>query len=194
MAGEARPLHPLYPDLTAADWEAAEQKVALIVLGRVGQTLGDPRDIAASAVRRAYEPTAPVWDRKNKPLARYLGSFANSMIANALRKLELASTRPLRDSDLAIPANDDWSPEEAVSRAEAASIEARRLAELRQELADDRCCSILIDTYAEGERQPSKRAFAAGFTDRDVEAARLRIARAAARIVRAEARASGRRG
>ncbi len=190
MSDLDRAVHPLYPDVPATEWADAKAKVALLVQDKVGTALGDPWDIAEDAVRRAYEPTAPVWDRSKKSLARYLGSFANSMMANGLRKLEFKSTRPIDHADLADAAAAGEDPEEATARAEADAIAASRLAQVRAIVRDDACCITLLDAMARGVLKTHKEAIALGFTYRQVELAREKMERAALKVLDTEARAA----
>ena len=125
-----------------------------LVVGRVGTTLGDPWDIAEDAVRRAYEPTAPFWDREKKSLAKYLGSFANSMVANGLKKLETKSSRPLEHADLADAVYEGDSPEEIVSHRQALQRTGERMAKIREAVKDDPCCVALVDATLAGEPKP----------------------------------------
>ena len=193
MAGPPRPLHPLHPDVTADEWEEAKRKVVYLVVGRVGTTLGDPWDIAEDAVRRAYEPTAPFWDREKKSLAKYLGSFANSMVANGLKKLETKSSRPLEHADLADAVYEGDSPEEIVSHRQALQRTGERMAKIREAVKDDPCCVALVDATLAGEPKPFEVALAKGFTYRQVELAREKMQRAAMKVVAAEPRIGGKK-
>jgi len=80
LSGFPRPVHRRYPDLTEAEWVHAERTVAYLVAVNAGVTLGDPRDVAIEAVRRAYLPAAPAWDRAHQTLASYLATFTNVAI------------------------------------------------------------------------------------------------------------------
>jgi hypothetical protein len=90
---------PHEPAASAWQWASVEEIVFRIVQKKAGQNLGPPLDIAREAIRRAQEPTTPAWDRGKKTLARHVGSFANSLMANAFRKLEFTTTRRAEEDE-----------------------------------------------------------------------------------------------
>jgi hypothetical protein len=195
MAGET-PKAPRYPDVTAADWVRVHKVITIMVARHTKGALGDPRDIATEAIRRAQEPTTREWDR-TKPLHRHVGSFANSLMANGFRKQAFLTT------DLTDPAAferviDETSrvegPEEALARAQANARAASRIATLRDVLKEDGCCVVLLDAVAAHEEKPHEQATAAGFTYRQVELAREKIERAATKLAADEARTARKKG
>jgi hypothetical protein len=188
------PPPPRYPDVTAEEWAFVEQRVFLIVQKKAGDNLGPPLDIAREAIRRAQEPTTPAWDREKKTLVRHVGSFANSLMANAFRKLEFTTTRRAEEDEFDRVAATSENPEEALAQAETAARDAAHVAMTRAAVADDACCVALLDAVKRQEKRPSEHALAAGFTYRQIELAREKIGRAAHRIAADEARAARKKG
>jgi hypothetical protein len=193
MSQQGRAPHPKYPDVTQKEWALAEHRVFVMIASRIGNALGDPSDLAKKAVARAYEPTAPEWDRTKKTLAQYLGSFANSMMANGFRRHEYKTTSQLSEAHLETAKSAADTPEEAFAEAEAEANLTRRMTKVREVLKDEPCCVLLLDAVLRREPKPYQAAIEAGFTYRDVELAREKMERAAARIVLAEARAAARK-
>jgi hypothetical protein len=138
------------------------------------------------AIRRAEEPSARAWDPKNGTFGSHIGSFANSLIANAWRKKERATTSSVDPSDLASVQHHADTPEEAFARAEHRARKAKMLALLRDELGHVPCCKALLDGLHEGDDKPHKRALALGFSHDDIEIARRRISRHGANILEQE--------
>jgi len=183
-----------YPDVTEEEWAHVADVITLLVHSKVGSALGPPGDIASEAIRRVQEPLAPEWDRANKTLARHVGSFANSLVANGIRKLEFSNTRPLEHADLARAVDPSENPEETYARVQEEAIAAAKFKKVREAVADDACCVALLDAVAARAKRPFERALAAGFTYRQVELAREKIGRAAVHVQAEWARALRKKG
>jgi hypothetical protein len=184
---------PRYPDVTPAQWARVEKLVTILVADKAKDHLGDPKDIAAEAIRRAQEPTTREWDR-SKSLARHVGSFANSLMANGFRKLAFKTTDAVDPATFEEMNDPAVPPDEAYTEQEARAIADARLTRIRELVADDGCCVILLDAGRRGEKRPHKLAEAGGFTYRQVELAREKIQRAGLKVVEEETRAARKKG
>jgi hypothetical protein len=185
---EAPGPHRLYPQISQEEWADAEDRMTEFIRRKAKDALGDPRDLARKVIVHAFKPETKPWDPAQRTLILYLGSIANSMMANAFRKKSFKLEVPLYTSTLAKEPDPRESPEEAVLRDEAMAQAEERLRRLEEALEGDRCSLILIDAAQRGERHAHRLAEAAGFSYREVELARERIGRAVEKVVREEAR------
>ena len=183
-----------YPKITPAEWAEIRRGVLRLVTKRAGDALGPPEDIVAEAIRRAEEASAREWNPEERSLASHIGSFANSLIANAWRKKERATTSSVDKGVIeGLPDQGD-TPEASVARAQEKARNAKLLAELRSELAHDACCIALLDGLQQDDTKPFKRAIALGFSHQNIEDARQKIRRHGEKILERARRAARAKG
>jgi DNA-directed RNA polymerase specialized sigma24 family protein len=141
------------------------------------------KDLAQSAIARVYAYDSK-WDPEKEPLLlRYLMSVVNTLASNE-RTSAAAQRNVSMEREHVRVRVERVRDESAISEARAVDgdLFARRLALLKNRIADDAQATRVLELALDGAETPAEIGAATGWTANVVNAARLRMQRHAARV------------
>jgi DNA-directed RNA polymerase specialized sigma24 family protein len=141
------------------------------------------KDLAQSAIARVYAYDSK-WDPEKEPLLlRYLMSVVNTLASNERTSAAAQRNVSMEKTHVRVRA-ERVRDESAISEARAVDgdLFARRLALLKNRIADDAQATRVLELALDGTETPAEIGAATGWTAKIVSAARLRMQRHAVRV------------
>jgi DNA-directed RNA polymerase specialized sigma24 family protein len=178
------------PRYVGVDWRATQNKLRLYAFSKT-KNAEHAEDVAQTCIRRAFEQTALPWDREKQTILDYLGSYANTEIANARKsfwnkRVRFELTDALLETQGAFGAD-----AESVHRTMTDELRHDRLfAALQRRLLGHVLPLFLLDLYDKGTSHANESTEAAegrGYTKDAIHSARVRIHRELAKLLDEEA-------
>lgn len=161
--------------LDELDWAEVAQRLTLFVFRRMGRgaNLADAEEVAQEAIKRFFDPKYAAWNKGKEPdIMRFLGSVANGVLSNRLKKS--IRRRELLESN-GTSLDDDKAPNLEASIADK-EIAHRGLKMLRQRLPTDGLEMQVLELCLDGVSKPRAQAQALGVAVEDIYVARRTLA------------------
>ena len=175
------------PRFAGVDWALARERLLFYVEGRAGWL--DPDDIVQAVLTKAFRTDIRPWNRESETLTHYLGSLANTEMSN---RRSSAYERKERGELEGVVEKVTVSPEADAESVFARANDERRheklLGQLRASVSSNKAALFLLDHYENGgdKGESNDAAFAAGYTMKDLTAARQKFHRDMGKLLAAE--------